>query len=192
MATKQPKQFKIIRWFDLVRDSARLAPEHDNDHPLQPLIDAVMGAAEYYLSAKLDADNHIIPVGKLQNLLAETTGLAYFYNGIHTDALQVRKWLEILQEGTKSEKYVWFTTHPDAKIEYGKMTPTEVNNHIKADDSVQLLADMIRVIADRQHILENVRESFVNRSIMLSKIVDMRVAGLEEVWVNGLRETRND
>jgi hypothetical protein len=27
---------------------------------------------------------------------------------------------------------------------------------------------------------------------MLSKIVDMRVAGLEEVWVNGLRETRND
>jgi predicted transglutaminase-like cysteine proteinase len=151
-----------------------------------------MGAAEYYLSAKLDADGHIIPIGRLQDMLAETTGLAYFYNGIHTDALQTRKWLEILQEGTKSEKYVWYTTNPDAKIEYGKLTATEVNNHIKADDSVQLLADMIRVIANRQHMLEDVRESFVNRSIMLSKIVDMRVAGLEEVWVNGTRETRND
>ena len=192
MATKQPKPFKVIRWFDLVRDSAKLDPEQDDDHPLQPLIEAVMGAAAYYAEAKADADNHLVPVGKLPQLLAETTGLAYFYNGIHTDALQVRKWLEILLEGTKAERYVWLTTDSNAKVEYGKLTATEVNNHIKADETVQLLSDMIRVIADRQHILEDVREGFTSRSIMLSKIVDVRVAGLEEVWVNGLQETRND
>ena len=192
MAAQQPKPFKIIRWFDLVRDSAKLDPEQDDDHPLQPLIDAVMGAAQYYADAKLDADKHVAPVGTLHHTLEKTSGLAYFYNGIHTDALQVRKWLETLLEGTKAERYVWFTTNNDAKVEYGKMTPTEVNNHIKADETVQLLSDMIRVIADRQHMLEDVREGFVSRSITLSKIVDLRVAGLEEVWVDGLHETRND
>jgi hypothetical protein len=186
-----PKLFKIIRWFDLVRDSAKLDPEQSDDHPMQPLIDAVMGAAKYYADAKTDADKHIIPTGKLQQLLAETTGLAYFYNGIHTDALQTRKWLEILLEGTKAERYVWYTTDKDAKIEYGKLISTEVNNHVKADETVQILSDMIRVIADRQHMLEDVREGFVSRSIMLSKIVDMRVAGLEEVFIDGTRETRN-
>ncbi len=192
MAAKKPKLFKIIRWFDLVRDSAKLDPEHSDDHPLQPLIDAVMGAADYYADAKLDADKHVAPIGTLQQTLEETTGLAYFYNGIHTDALQVRKWLETLLDGTKAEKYVWFTSHTDATVEYGKLTPTEVNNHVKADDYVQLLSDMIRVIANRQHMLEDVREGFVNRSIMLSKIVDMRIAGLQEVFIDGTRETRNN
>ena len=170
------------RWFDNVRDAA-----DDLDNDSDTLAEAVLGAAEYYLEAAEEAN--VTVVGKLETMLAENTGLQFFFKGIHTDALQVRKYLETVLEGYEAKKYVWLTTDPEAKAEYGKLTATDTRNIIRANGTVELLEDMIRLIADRQHMLEDAQEGFKTRGIMLSKIVDLRVAQLEEVWIDGTRET---
>ena len=182
-------ELKAMRWFDTVREACDdlCDPEERGK-----LVDAVVGASEYYLKAKEDSDRHLLVVGRLEQLVTENTGLAFFYNGIHTDALQVRKYLEMLLEGYEAKKYVWFQTDPDAKAEYGsKLSATDLRNYIKADDVVQILNDCIRLIADRQHVLEDVRDGFTTRGFSLKTIADMRIAKLEEVWVDGTRETNN-
>ena len=73
-----------------------------------------------------------------------------------------------------------------------KLTATDLRNFIKADDVVQILNDCIRLVADRQHVLEDIRNGFVTRGFSLKTIADMRIAKLEEVWVDGTRETDND
>lgn len=175
------------RYFDTVREACDDLSDADERGKL---VDAVLAAAEYYLEVHTDAS--VMIVGKLEQLLTENTGWAFFYNGIHTDALQVRKYLEMLLEGYEAKKYVWFQTDADAKAEYGsKLTATDLRNYIKADDVVQLLNDCIRLIADRQHMLEDIRTGFEGRGFDLKKIADMRIAKLEEVWVDGTRETDN-
>jgi hypothetical protein len=131
-------------------------------------------------------------VGNLEQLVTENTGLAFFYNGIHTDALQVRKYLEMVLEGYEAKKFVWFQTSDDGRAQLGaKPTATDLRNHIKADDIVLILNDCIRLIADRQHMMEDVRDGFTTRGFSLKTIADMRIAKLEEVWVDGTRETEN-
>lgn len=179
------RDLKAQRWFDAVRDAADTLEVDSTDD----LVEAVLGAAEYYLDVSKDKDADLTVVGRLEVMLAENTGLQFFYKGIHTDALQVRKYLEMLLEGYEARRYKWFTTDEDAKAEYGKLTATDVRNYVKADAVVELLNDMIRLIADRQHMLEDIQEGFKTRGIMLSKIVDLRVAQLEEVWIDGTRET---
>lgn len=190
MATKKQNELRAMRWFDTVRESCDDLEDTDERGKL---IDAVVAAAEYYLSVNNDAaERHLMVVGKLEQLVTENTGLAFFYNGIHTDALQVRKFLEMLQENYEAKKYVWFQTDSDAKAEYGsKLTATDLRNFIKADDIVQILSDMIRLIADRQHMLEDMRTGFISRGFTLKTIADIRIAKLEEVWVDGTRETEN-
>jgi len=87
---------------------------------------------------------------------------------------------------------VWFQTIDDDKAQLGvKPTATDLRNHIKSDDIVLILNDCIRLIADRQHMMEDVRTGFSNRGFSLKTITDIRIAKLEEVWVDGTRETEN-
>ena len=187
--SKQPEKLKVMRWYDTIRDACDdLEIEEDRN----ALIDAVVAASEYYVEATADSNQHLLIVGKLEQLITENTGLAFFYNGIHTDALQVRKYLEMILEGYEAKKYMWFQTHPDAKAEFGgKLTATDLRNYIKAEDIVLVLNDCIRLITNRQHMMENVRDGFITRGFNLKTIADMRIAKLEEVWVDGTRETEN-
>ena len=90
----------------------------------------------------------------------------------------------------EAKKYVWFQSTADGRAVVGtKPTATDIRNHIKSDDIVLVLNDCIRLIADRQHILEDIRESFTSRGFDLKAIMDIRVAQLEEVWIDGT--TRN-
>lgn len=182
-------KLKAMRWYDTVRDSCdNLEVEKDRN----ALIDAVVAASEYYIKATVDSETHLLITGRLEQLITENTGLAFFYNGIHTDALQIRKYLEMVLEGYEAKKYMWFQTDPDAKVEFGgKLTATDLRNYIKADDIVLVLNDCIRLIANRQHMMENVRDGFTSRGFNLKTIADMRIAKLEEVWVDGTRETEN-
>ena len=134
------------RWFDTVRDAC---DDLEDQSERDALIDAVVGAGEYYAAVYEDAEQHLLVVGNLEQLLTEITGLAFFYNGIHTDSLQVRKYLEMMLEAYEAKKYVWFQTDPDAKAEYGKLSATDLRNYVKADDIVGVLNDCIRLIADR-------------------------------------------
>jgi hypothetical protein len=187
--TTKTHSIKTIRWFDTVRDACSdldVASERDK------LIDTVVAAAEYYATIEADAQPHLRMVGKLEELISENSGLDFYYNGFHIDAVQVRKHLEMLQETYEARKYVWFQTDPDAKAEYGsKLTATDLRNYVKADDVVALLSDCVRLIADRQHVLENIHSSLTTRIRSLRAIVDIRVAKLEEVWVDGTQETNN-
>lgn len=182
-------KLKAMRWYDTVRDSCdNLEAEKDRN----ALIDAVVAASEYYVKATEDSEKHLLITGRLEQLITENTGLAFFYNGIHTDALQIRKYLEMMLEGYEAKRYMWFQMDPDAKAEFGgKLTATDLRNYIKADDIVLVLNDCIRLIANRQHMMENVRDGFTSRGFNLKTIADMRIAKLEEVWVDGTRETEN-
>ncbi len=182
-------ELKVMRWFDTVRAACNDLTDEDERGKL---VDAVVGASEYYAKVHADAGQHLLVVGRLEQLVTENTGLAFFYNGFHTDALQVRKYLELLLEGYEAQKYMWFQHDADAKAEYGsKLTATDLRNYIKADDVVMILNDCIRLIADRQHMLEDVRDGFTTRGFSLKTIADMRIAKLEEVWVDGTQETEN-
>lgn len=185
---KKDANFKSVRWFDQIRGAAT---DLDEEKELNNLVDTVVKAAEYYADAYEDAKKHLLIVGKLEHLMTENTGLAFFYNGIHTDALQSRMYLDTLLENHKAKLYTWYTTDPEAKMEYGKLTATEATNLVKSNDVVEVLNDCIRLIANRQHMLEDVRDGFNNRGYNLRKITDMRIAKLEEVWIDGSRETEN-
>ncbi len=177
------------RWFDRVRDAN--VDFDDEDHRTD-FINAVLEAAEYYESVEKDVPTELLIVGRLESMVTENTALAYFYNTLHTDALQVRKYLENALSDYETKKYVSFQTSADGKAMLGtKPTATDLRNHIKADDNVQILNDCIRLIADRQHMLEDIRESFSTRGFNLKTITDIRVAKLEEVWIDGTRETNN-
>lgn len=184
-----PNDLKAMRWFDTVRDAC---DDLDDTDERGALIDAVIAASEYYSKAKEDAAAKMVMQNTLENLLVENTGFAFFYNGIHTDALQVRKYLEFMLDHYESKKYVWFQTSADGRAMLGtKPTATDLRNHIKADDIVVTLNDCIRLIADRQHEMEVVRDGFNVRGYNLKTITDIRVAKLEEVWIDGTRETKN-
>lgn len=178
------------RHFDKVRDACNdLSDEVERDE----FVNAVVDASDYYLSVKEDAPRELLPVGKLDSLLTVITARAYFYKSIHTDALQVRKYLENVLSEYEAKKYVWFQSTADGKALVGsKPTATDIRNHIKSDDTVLLLNECIRLIAEKQHILEDICDSFTDLGFKLKTIADLRIANLEEVWVDGTRETKND
>lgn len=177
------------RWFDTVRDAY---DDLDDPDIKANFIDAVIGAADYYAQVEKDAVDELLIVGRLESMLQENTALGYFYNSIHTDALQVRKYLETVLSDYEVRKYVWYQTTADGRAQLGsKPTATDLRNHIKAEDTVTLLNDCIRLIADRQHILEDLRDGFTTRGFTLKTITDIRIAKLEEVWIDGTRETDN-
>ena len=177
------------RWFDTIRDAY---DDLDDPDKKDVFINAVIGASDYFLKVEEESGNELLIVGRLESMLQENTALAYFYNSIHTDALQIRKYLETVLSDYEYKKYVWYQTTSDGKALLGtKPTATDLKNHIKAEDVVTLLNDCIRLIADRQHVLEDLREGFITRGFTLKTITDIRIAKLEEVWIDGTRETDN-
>lgn len=180
---------RAVRWFDKVRDAYG---DLDDPDDREIFIDAVIDASEYFSKVEESSGNEMLIVGRMEGMIQENAALAYYYNTIHTDALQIRKYLETVLADYEVKKYVWYQTSSDGRALLGsKPTATDLKNHIKASDIVTLLNDCIRLIADRQHILEDLREGFVTRGYNLKTITDIRVAKLEEVWLDGTRETNN-
>jgi hypothetical protein len=170
-------RLKKIYWYDTVRK--------DRNRKIINL------AYEYYKVAIADAERHIVAIGHLQTLAAETPGLDFFYKGILTDVQQIRRWLEERLEIEGAQKYKWFMTSPEAKKEYGEVKTTEASKYVKADPDLADLSDDIRLLANAEHGLQNVAEGFQSRGIMVSKITDIRQHGLEEVFINPHNETIN-
>lgn len=168
-------EFKVVLWYNAVRKDRTLVSE----------------AAEYYKQAVEDARPYITAIGHLETLLAETPGLGHFYKNIHTDAQQIRRWLEERLEIESAQKYKWFMISPEAKAEYGELKTTEASKFVKADPTLADLSDDIRMMAYYDHLLDDIAHGFQNRSIMLNHIVNVRVNGLEEIWVDPTKETQN-
>jgi len=177
------------RWFDKVRDACTDLEDEDERNIF---VNTVIDASDYYLSVKSGVEKELLPVGKLDGLLTVITATGYFYKTLHTDALQVRKYLENILSEYEAKKYVWYISSPDGRAIVGaKPSATDLRNRIKADDTVALLNECIRLIADRQHILEDICDSFTDLGFKLKTITDLRIANLEEVWIDGTRETDN-
>jgi len=173
---KKPIKFKSVRWFNTVRDD----------------IANFEKAVEYFHEAVEDGTPYLAAVGNLQTLLAELPGLVGFYRPILVDAQQIRRWLETSLEQEKAIKYKWFMSDPEAKKEYGALKTTEATNFMKAEEDLHVIADMVREIANCEHHLEVIAEGLNQKGMTLSKIVDLRVAGMEEVWIDSTRETKNE
>lgn len=167
---------KVQRFFDTVRDDLEKLPD----------------AVEYYHKAVTDGGKHVPIVGRLEDLLAETPGLIYFYQGIRTDAQQLRRWMETVVGYEVGSKYKWFNHEEESKRDYGELKHTEILKYIDADDEISDLKGCVRMLAECEHLLEDLISSLENRSIMLSKIVDVRKAGVQEVWVDPYQETKNE
>ena len=148
-------------------------------------------ALPYYEAVVNDSHAHLAFSGNLQDLLTEHPGLAYFYRSILTDAQQVRRYLEMKAEQVEAEKYKWLMTSEEAATEYGKLKTTEASKFAKADEAVLSLQDQVRVMANIEHHLDNVALGFQDRGIMLNRVVDVRKAGHEEVFIDSRVETDN-
>ena len=145
----------------------------------------------YWRAVVDDAHNHLEFRGNLQTLLQEHPGLAFFYRSILTDAQQTRRWMEMKAEDKEVERYKWLMTSEEAKKEYGALKTTEAAKFAKADEEVLNLKEKVRVLADIEHHLDNVALGFQDRGIMLNRIVDVRKAGHEEVFIESNLETDN-
>lgn len=164
-------------FFNKVRDSLE---EYDD---LEPLAEAVSKASAHYEEVCEEfRANHSTISGELNRLILETPGLQLYYGSVFIDAQQVRKWLEQVDENVSSKLYTWFLSD-DGRAEYGKISTTDINNYVKANEDVQLVRDMIRLISYSQHQLEEIVGVIQQRGYTLQKIADMRIKGLEEVWV---------
>lgn len=145
----------------------------------------------YWRAVVEDAHQHLAFRGNLQTLLQEHPGLAFFYRSILTDAQQTRRWMEMKAEDKEVEKYKWLMTSEEAKKEYGTLKTTEAAKFAKADEEVLNLKEKVRILADIEHHLDNVALGFQDRGIMLNRIVDVRKAGHEEVFIDSNLETDN-
>lgn len=175
------KPFQVKFWFHAIRDSLESFEMVDVD----TMAETVISATEYYASAVEDAQPHLTGFGELTTMVAGTPGLLALYNSVYVDAQQVRLWLEMVHKQRESDRYIYFKSDPQAKADYGEMkTVTDINNFVKADVVLNTIGDVIRMVANSQHQLENVVERLTNRSMSLSKLVDLKVAGIDELWID--------
>ena len=180
---------EVKRWFNLIRDAA---DDLDDSENLVSIACVVNDAIDYYNDALVDAEKDLLKVGKLENLVIENTSFAYFYKGIQIDILQCRSYLEMLSEGYKSKKYIWYTLDEEGKQLHGKLTATEANNLVKSEAAVEILNDCIRVLSNQQHHFENAFTCFERRGLELKTIADLRNSGNHEVWIDETKETINE
>lgn len=168
---------KSERFFNTI--SASLEDYSD----LEPLAKVVSEAADFYEKVCEEfTNNHSLLSGELNQLILENPGLQLFYGAIHIDAQQVRKWLEQVDDNLAAKSYTWYLSD-EGRAEYGKISTTDINNYVKADDGIQLIRDMIRLISHSQHQLEEIVGVIQQRGFTLNKIADMRIKGLDEVWL---------
>ena len=171
--TQKGISVKGVRWYETVRNDMSRMQE----------------AFEYFQKVAKDAEPHLAMIGNLQTLVAETPGLTYFYRAIHTDAQQIRRFLEERLEIDSAVKYKWYTG-TEARVTHGDLKVTDINKFVKADPAIAELSMLIKYAAYYDHLLEDICESMANRSIMLSHITTIRKENLQEVFIDPTTATR--
>lgn len=169
--------FKTIRWFDRV--TANPTPE------------ILKEAGVYYQQAVEDGRRYAVPLGNLQKLFEQHSGIVYYYNAILVDCQQVRRWLEMRAEIIEAERYRFYMYDEEAHMKYGAVKTTEAAKLAKSDPMVQDYAEMVRYAAYYENHLNVLVEALDNVKYTLNNIRDIRQNGLEEVWVDPTHETQN-
>ena len=177
---KKPKRLPFRRFFSAVREDVAV-PDDEREGGKPSVWDEALA---YYEEAIKSAEPHMTLRGNLETLAVETPGLAYFYRGIRTDAQQIRRWLEKQLEMAKAEKFKWFHSDPDAIKKHGQLKVTEISKYVDADEDIENLVDLVRVMAEVEHRLEDLMEGFEERRLTLARIIDIRKEGLKEVWID--------
>jgi len=179
---KQPEQedeFISVQWFN---DFRKMLDREELE--LNDFRDLVLKSSGYYQKAVEDARPHITAEGHLVTNMALIPGYMFFYRNIWTDAQQSRRLVESAYDSEKAAKTKWLLTDPEAKNEYGSLKITEAKTFAEADDGVVVLSECVRILAHAEHVLEDVYLGFSQVSMMLSKISDLSVAGIEEKWID--------
>jgi len=173
------------RWFNTVTKNFKDSTD-DNS------VDLIDKCIEYYID---QIDNGLIEVtvrGTLSGLIQESAGLYSYYNSMANDVLQIRMWLEMKQEHASAEKYKWFLNSPEAKKEYGSgLKVTDVRNYIKCEGNLVAYDMMIREMSNLQHQLESIVQTLETRGMSLSQVVKLKIAGIEDIWIDLTKETTN-
>lgn len=172
----EPTQFRVVRWFDSVRE--------DRKKYIKP-------AVEYYLSAVEDGRKYVTAMGNVEYLLAETPGLEHYYKGILVDCQQVRRWMEAVEESMTARKYKHFMFDPEVRRKYGDLKTTEISKLVQAEDDIIEVKFQIRNIANAENHLLSLIEGFTTRNMNLTTIVKIRQANLQDVWIDPTKGTSN-
>jgi len=181
---EQEDEFISVQWFN---DFRKMLDREELE--LNEFRELVLKSATYYQLAVEDARSHITAEGNLITNMALIPGHMFFYRNIWTDAQQSRRLVESAHDSEKAAKTKWLLTDPEAKNEYGSLKITEAKTFAEADDGVVVLSECVRILAHSEHVLEDVYLGFSQVSMMLSKISDLTVAGIEEKWVDPVERT---
>jgi len=183
---KAPKTQKVKRWFRTVVSDFKNVDDSRS-------VDLVDNIVDYYLFEIETGYKEITNRGNLAMLVQQSSGLHAYYNAMANDIVQVRLWLEMKSEHATAAKYKWFMQSPEAAKKYGKgLKVTDIRNYIKCEDDMVAYDMIIREISDIQHQMESIVENLEIRGMSLSQVVKLKVAGIEDVWVDLSKETNND
>ena len=183
---KTPKTQKVKRWFRTVVSDFKNVDDSRS-------VDLVDNIVDYYLFEIETGYKEITNRGNLAMLVQQSSGLHAYYNAMANDIVQVRLWLEMKSEHATAAKYKWFMQSPEAAKKYGKgLKVTDIRNYIKCEDDMVAYDMIIREISDIQHQMESIVENLEIRGMSLSQVVKLKVAGIEDVWVDLSKETNND
>lgn len=178
------EEFTSVQWFN---DFRTLLDQDELD--LNDFRELVLKASRYYQKAVEEARQHISAEGELITNMALIPGYMFFNRNIWTDAQQSRRLVESAYDSEKAAKTKWLLTDPEAKNEFGSLKITEAKTFAEADEGVVVLSECVRILAHSEHVLEDVYIGFSQVSMMLSKISDLTVAGIEEKWVDPVERT---
>lgn len=184
---KQPEpneEFVSIQWFNEFREQL-----DEDELDLNDFRNQVLKASRYYQEAVEQAKSIITAEGHLISNLALLPGNMFFYRNIWTDAQQSRRLIESAYDSEKASKTKWLLTDPESKNEFGALKITEAKTFAEADAGVVILSECVRILAHSEHVLEDVWLGFNQVSMMLSKISDLTVAGIDEKWVDPVERT---
>lgn len=146
-------------------------------------LDKIPEAVEYYAGVIKDGEQHLIPKGNLERLMAGQAGLLYFYETAYDDATKIEKWLDEHIDYRKALRYKWLQS-ADGKAQYGELKATDLKQYVEADEEIRYLSENRFYIGAAKKSLSTLCERLKERGIYLSMIAKLRAAGQQEIMID--------
>jgi hypothetical protein len=153
-------------------------------------VDKVIDAIEYWKHVYASGLPHAKMKGVLHQLLERQPGLMPLYEDTLTDAQMIHKWLEEEVKYLKSKKRIAYQHDPELKAEYGAdLKKTDIDNYVLVDEDVRYLIQLQLMVELWVSQLNNLKERLTKRSIYLTMISKLRIAGEHEAFIDTTHET---
>lgn len=155
-------------------------------------IDKVIEAIDYYRHVQTHGHRHMKLKGVIERLLMEQPGLMKVYKDAQIDCAMVHKWLEEQIKHMKAKKRIYFLTDIEAKSIFGDLKKTEIDSLVAADDTIFHYVELQLMVELWCNSLDNLVNRLRERSISLTMISKLRIAGEREAYIDASHETSPD